>query len=228
VPRSGVLADHAEVEPDVAEFFVEADPHRRQGLHGAAGGEIAQVDDIAPAEAFEQVFDFGAGAGIVGGEEDAADAVELFGMAHQMGAGEVHGLDHPRPGQGALQAFAQSVHDRAVDGGAPVADIDQQLAGQVERHQRRHRVFAMQGIDDPVAMRGCIGMAEDGDAVAVATGMALAEDGVVAEGFEFCGDGGADFTGAEDGDVHGVSPFAELGFSMRERGRGCLGCVRSE
>ena len=35
-------------------------------------------------------------------------------------------------------------------------------SGEVERHQGRHRVFAMQGIDDPVALSGGIGMAEDG------------------------------------------------------------------
>ena len=73
-----------------------------------------------------------------------------------------------------------SVHDRAIDGGAPVADIDQRSPGRIEWHQRRHRVFAMEGIDDQVAMRGGIGMGEDGDAVEVAAGMARAEDGVVA------------------------------------------------
>jgi hypothetical protein len=37
----------------------------------------------------------------------------------------------------------------------------------------------MEGIDDPVAMRGGLGMAEGRDAAPVAAGMARAEDGVV-------------------------------------------------
>ena len=46
--------------------------------------------------------------------------VGLCGVAHQLGAGDVHGLDHARSGQSALQAFAQRFGDRAVDGGAPL------------------------------------------------------------------------------------------------------------
>jgi hypothetical protein len=65
-------------------------------------------------------------------------------------------------------------------------------------------------------MGGGIGMAEDGNAVAVAAGMARAEDDVVTEGFEFCGDGGADFTGAEDGDVHGWTFRGSWGCNARQ------------
>ncbi|UJW86209.1 hypothetical protein [Devosia sp. SL43] len=68
-------------------------------------------------------------------------------------------------------------------------------------------------------MRGGIGIAQDGDAVAVAAGMARAEDGGVTEGFELGGDGGADFTGAEDGDVHGAGLSPELGFQRAIGGR---------
>lgn len=57
---------------------------------------------------------------------------------------------------------------------------------------------AVEHRDDCAGERGGIGMAEDGNVVPLAAGMARAEDGVVAKRFEFCGDGGADFTGAED------------------------------
>lgn len=47
-------------------------------------------------------------------------------------------------------------------------------------------------------------MAEYGNAVLVAARIARVEDGVVTQLFELGGDGRADFTGAEDGDVHGL------------------------
>jgi hypothetical protein len=53
--------------------------------------------------------------------------------------------------------------------------------------------------------------AEDGMPSRSPARMARAEDGVVTEGFEHCGNGGAEFTGAEDGDVHGVDLSRELG-----------------
>jgi hypothetical protein len=39
----------------------------------------------------------------------------------------------------------------------------------------------------------------------------------VTEGFELGGNGGADFTGAEDGDVHGPAFRGSWGFNARER-----------
>lgn len=73
-------------------------------------------------------------------------------------------------------------------------------SGKVAQHQHRHRVLAMEGVDDPVGMGGRIGMAEDGNVVVVAAGMARTEDGGGTEEFEPGGESGADFTGAADGE----------------------------
>ena len=106
----GRRADHFDVEICSTEGTHQPHPERQPHLQAACVAEAVELDDVAPAEALEQLPDLRTRRGVVAGHEDGGVAVtDRSRVDHHRCRHRVQRLDHLRLGEGALDLLGQRV-----------------------------------------------------------------------------------------------------------------------
>ena len=107
---SGFLTHDFDLERDVTEFAPSAQPQRQQHFCASSGRNIAQIQDVFPAETFQKRAHLSFGGLVVTAHEDGVVRVlETAGFEHQLRHHGVQGFNDVDVWVGALNLFGQAI-----------------------------------------------------------------------------------------------------------------------